>query len=202
MVRVLKWRFGLPLLLVVVMWLVEAANLVTHNALDAYGIRPRTEVGLWGIVFAPFLHASLAHLLANTLPFLMLGWLIAVRRLRDFLLVALLVMVVGGFAVWLLGRPMSDHIGASGVIFGFLGFLLARGFFERSVQALAVALITFALYGGALWGVLPAGPGISWEGHLFGALSGIAAGRVLAEESSRSEVSAPGDRQLARRFGA
>jgi len=89
------------------------------------------------------------------------------------------VMVAGGGAVWLLARPFSDHVGASGLIFGYLGFLLARGFFERSFQAILLSLVVFFLYGGAIWGVLPSSTRISWESHLAGALTGIAAARLL-----------------------
>jgi membrane associated rhomboid family serine protease len=182
-VREVKVRVGVPVVFVAVMWLVAGANLLTHDALDAYGIRPRTVVGLWGILFSPFLHANLAHLLANTLPFLVLGWLVALRRLRDFLLVTAVVMLVGGTGVWLLGRPFSDHIGASGLVFGFLGFLLARGYFERSVTAIVLSLVALFLYGGILWGILPAHNGISWESHLFGTLGGLTAGRLLTRRA-------------------
>src|SRR3954447_8042468 len=96
--REVKVRVGVPLAFVAVMWLVEGANLVTHDALDVYGIRPRTIAGLWGILFTPFLHANLAHLVSNTVPFLVLGWLVALRRVRDFWFVTALVMLAGGAA--------------------------------------------------------------------------------------------------------
>ncbi|MEA2641310.1 MAG: hypothetical protein QOF51_2704 [Chloroflexota bacterium] len=179
LVREARIRLGLPLAFVVAMWLAGAATLLTHGALLAYGIRPRTLIGLWGILFAPFLHANLAHLVANTVPFLVLGWLVALRGQREFLVVTFTVMVLGGGSVWLLGRPFSDHIGASGVIFGYLGFLLARGVFERSVRSVVLSLVVFFLYGGTIWGVLPAANGVSWVSHLFGALAGIVAARIL-----------------------
>ncbi len=177
--REAKIRLAIPLVLVVVMWLVEGANIVTHDALETYGIRPRSAPGLWGIVFAPFLHANVAHLIANTLPFLVLGWLVALRGLRAFVLVTLTVMLLGGLGVWLVGRPFSVHVGASGLIFGYIGFLLARGVFERSAQAVMLGLVVLFLYGGAIWGVLPGSPRISWESHLFSFLAGIAAARWL-----------------------
>jgi membrane associated rhomboid family serine protease len=177
--REAKMRFGVPLACVVSMWAVEMVNLVTNGALLGWGIRPRTLVGLWGIVFAPFLHANLAHLLANTIPFLVLGALVALRGLREFVVVTAVVMLVGGGGVWLFGRPFSDHIGASGLVFGYLGFLLARGFFERSLTAILLSLVTLFLYGGAIWGILPGSSRISWEGHLFGFLAGIVAARLL-----------------------
>jgi membrane associated rhomboid family serine protease len=179
LVREAKLRLGIPLGLVLVMWMVEGVNLIAQGALLSFGIHPRTPDGLWGIIAAPFLHAGIAHLLANTVPFLVLGWLVALRGLRELGLVTLLVMLVGGGAVWLFGRPFSTHVGASGVIFGYLGFLLARGVIERSAQAIILSLVALVLYGGALWGVIPGSSRISWESHLFGFLSGILAARVL-----------------------
>lgn len=181
--RAARVRLGTPLVLVAAMWLVEIANLLTHDALEPFGIRPRTLVGLWGILFAPFLHANLLHLIANTIPFVVLGWMVALRGLREFCLVTGCVMLIGGAGVWLLGRPFSVHVGASGLIFGYLGFLLARGLFERSAQAILLSLVTLFLYGGAIWGVLPSSPRVSWESHLFGFLAGIAAGRLLGRSS-------------------
>jgi len=178
-----KARFVLPLALVAIMWLVAFVDLVTPGPLALHGIRPRALSGLWGILFAPFLHAGLAHLVANTVPFLVLGWLVAVRGVREFWFVTGFVIVVGGGAVWLLGRPFSDHVGASGLIFGYLGFLLARGFFERSVKAVLLSLLVFFLYGGAIWGVLPSSPRVSWESHLFGAIAGLIAARLLSSSS-------------------
>jgi membrane associated rhomboid family serine protease len=164
-------------------------NLVSHGALLGYGIRPRTLAGLSGIVFSPFIHANLAHLVANTVPFLVLATMVALRGLREFFLVTGLVMVLGGGAVWLFGRPFSVHIGASGLIFGYLGFLLARGVFERSLTAIVLSLVTLFLYGGAIWGLLPLTPGVSWEGHLFGFLAGIVAGRLLSDRPSNASPS-------------
>jgi membrane associated rhomboid family serine protease len=165
------------------MWVVELGNVVTRDAFEGLGIRPRTPDGVWGILFAPFVHANVAHLVANTVPFLVLGWMVALRGLREFLLVTFLVILIGGGAVWLLGRPFSVHVGASGVVFGYLGFLLARGFFERSAQAIVLSLLALFLYGGALWGILPSSGRISWEGHLFGFLAGIGAARLLRTPS-------------------
>src|SRR3954451_16987866 len=172
-------RLAIPLVLVFVMWAVELANLVTAGSLTRFGIHPRTVPGLWGILFSPLLHAGLAHLIANTVPFLVLGWLVALRGRRDYIMVTCFVTLVGGGAVWLVGRPFSNHIGASGVIFGYLGFLLARGFFERSAQAILLSIVALLLYGGIIWGVLPTTPGVSWEGHLFGLLAGVMAAKLF-----------------------
>lgn len=162
--------------LIGLMWVVGIANLLAFGgALNANGIRPRTETGLWGILFAPFLHANVAHLMANTVPCLVLGGLILVRGLRDFVWATAVAALVGGLGVWLIGGPNTVHIGASGLVFGYLGYLVLRGYWERSLTAIAVAVVAGVLYGGVLWGVLPLTRGVSWEGHLFGFVGGAAA---------------------------
>ncbi|KYF78215.1 rhomboid family intramembrane serine protease, partial [Sorangium cellulosum] len=166
---------------VALLWAIEIVDfLIFRGSLDALGIRPRTVPGLAGIALAPLLHGGFAHLAANTLPFLGLGWLIMLRRTSDLVLVTLLSALVGGLGVWLTGSPSSVHIGASGVIFGYFGFLLLRGWFERSAVSIALSLGVGLFYGGMIWGVLPTRMGISWEGHLFGFLGGVLAARLLA----------------------
>lgn len=169
--------------LVTLMWIVETLDqfvfrLGLRTSLDIFGIIPRTSIGLRGILFAPLLHGSFAHLLGNTIPFVTLGWLILLRETSDFFWVTLLSALVGGMGTWLFGAP-GVHIGASGVIFGYLGYLLLRGYFERSALSIAISLGVGTLYGSLLWGVLPMQYGISWEGHLFGFLGGVVAARFL-----------------------
>jgi membrane associated rhomboid family serine protease len=172
-------RLGVLFGFVALIWLVEVVDLlVFHGALDRAGIRPRTEGGLWGILLAPFLHLGVAHLIANTVPLLVLGWLVIVRGVRDFLWATLVVVLLGGLGVWLFGRPGTIHVGASGLVFGYLGYLLFRGLWERSAAAIAIALVAGFLYGGALWGVLPGQRGVSWEGHFFGLAGGAGAASV------------------------
>jgi membrane associated rhomboid family serine protease len=163
---------------VVLAWGIEIVDLVLGGNLNRLGILPRTGSGLWGILFAPLLHVNFAHLISNTVPFLGLGWLVMLRRTSDFFLVTAIALLLGGFGTWLLGAP-AYHIGASGLIFGYLGFLLLRGYFERSMFSIVLSVAVCILYGGILWGVLPNQPGISWEGHLFGFLGGIVAAKVL-----------------------
>ena len=166
--------------LVAVAWVLELGDfLVPGRWMDMHGIQPRTMSGLVGILFAPLLHGSFAHLMANTVPFLVLGFLVMVRGLGTFIGVTLMVIVLGGLLVWLLAPGNSIHIGASGLIFGYIGYLLARGYFERNFSSLAVAALVALLYGGALWGVLPGQIGVSWQGHLFGFLSGVATAGLL-----------------------
>lgn len=166
--------------LIALIWILELVDLfVFRGALNAYGIVPRRVFGLRGILFAPFLHGNLVHLMANTVPFLTLGWLVMLQETSDFFVVSAITMVVSGLGVWLLGSA-GVHIGASGVIFGYLGFLLLRGFFERNIPSIFLSIIVGFFYGGLIWGVLPAQVGISWEGHLFGFLGGALAAKMLA----------------------
>ncbi|PZV11593.1 MAG: rhomboid family intramembrane serine protease [Pseudanabaena sp.] len=151
-----------------------------RRGLNALGIEPRSFVGLRGILFAPFLHGSFYHVLANTVPFIVLGWLVMLRNIKDFYFVSVISAVVGGLGTWLFGRPCSVHIGVSGVIFGYFGYLLFRGYFEKSFAAIAISIIVAIGYGGMIWGVLPTRSYISWEGHLFGFLGGIIAAKLLS----------------------
>lgn len=176
-------------LLVAAMWVVEIIDLIPGTNLDRWGIRPRELVGLVGIVTAPFLHNGFAHLISNTIPFLILGGLIAASGVAQFFRVTVIVGLTAGLGTWLIGQSNSYHIGASGLVFGYLTYLLARGLFERKLTYLAVGLVVLFLYGGVLWGLVPR-PGISWQGHLFGALGGVLAAKVLhatkAERGTRA----------------
>lgn len=142
------------------LWFLESADyLIWRGNLDWYGIFPRTRLGLRNIVIAPFLHVGFSHLLANTLPFLILGWFVLLRSTRDFLSVFFTAAVVSGLGIWIFGTTNSVHIGMSGVIFGFLGFLMMRGALERSLASIALAAAALFLYGGMLWGILPGSQG-------------------------------------------
>lgn len=166
---------------IALIWILEIIDLFfLRGALNAYGIRPHTISGLRGILFAPFLHGGLGHLIANTIPFLILGWFVMLRDLSDFFVVTAITMLISGLGVWVFGSPYTVHIGASGLIFGYFGFLLLRGYFERSVLSIIISLTVGLLYGGMIWGVLPSQFGISWQGHLFGFIGGGLAARLLA----------------------
>jgi membrane associated rhomboid family serine protease len=176
----LKQQLSLLGTLVAIMWVAEVVDQwVLGRQLDLLGIIPRTTIGLRGIVLAPFLHGGFAHLIGNTIPFLMLGWLIMLRETSDFVRVTLVVGLASGLGTWLLGSSGS-HIGASGVIFGYLGYLLLRGFFERRLGSISLSLLVGTLYGSMIWGILPLQRGVSWEGHLFGFLGGVLAARILS----------------------
>jgi len=178
--------------LVAIMWAVEILDQFVYRVglrqtLDIYGIYPRNVVGLRGILFAPFLHGNFPHLIGNTVPFLVLGWLIMLRETSDFFWVSLVSAFVSGLGTWMFGSS-AIHIGASGMVFGYLGYLLARGYFERSMTAIAISLFVGTLYGSLIWGVLPTRMGISWEGHLFGFLGGVLAARLLTPKREVSGV--------------
>jgi len=159
--------------IVAVLWLIEVVDWILWGVnLDGYGIRPRTLVGLRNLLFAPFLHYGFGHLVANTIPFLVLGWLVLLRGSREFWRVTLIALLVSGLAIWLLGSSRSIHLGISGVVFGYLGYLLTRGWVERSPSSLALAVLALLLYGSMLWGLVLWQPGISWLGHTFGFLGG------------------------------
>ncbi|MEY3305753.1 MAG: rhomboid family intramembrane serine protease [Pseudanabaena sp.] len=162
-------------------WIVFILNEVIFGGrLNALGILPHRFIGLRGILFAPFLHGNLYHIAANTVPFVILGWMVMLRNTKDFYFVSFMSALVGGLGTWLIGRPNSVHIGASGVIFGYFGYLLFRGYFERSFVAIAISIAIAIGYGGMIWGVLPTRSYISWEGHLFGFIGGILAAKLLA----------------------
>jgi membrane associated rhomboid family serine protease len=160
-------------------WATFGVNAVLGGSLIGLGIIPRTLVGLRGVLFAPFLHGSVDHLIANSVPFLVLGWLIMVRDARQFLPVTVASALGAGLVAWLFGAPGSVHIGASGVIFGYLGFLMLRGWFSRRIGSIALSLAVTVLWGGLVWGVLPNAPGVSWQAHLGGFVGGILAARRL-----------------------
>lgn len=163
------------------MWVLEAIDaLVFDHGLDRQGIIPRSWGGLDGILWAPWLHGGFGHLLANTVPFLVLGIFVALGGMRRFATVTLFIMAVGGLATWLLARP-AVHIGASGLVFGYAGFLLVAGFVEKTLKGVAVAVVVGVLFGGmVLRGITPVASWVSWESHLFGLVAGVLAAFVIA----------------------
>ncbi|MGQ4646342.1 rhomboid family intramembrane serine protease [Lyngbya aestuarii] len=179
-----EWRAQATILrdLVVFTWLLGFVNLIyLGGTLNRFGVRPRTTFGLLGIFFAPFLHGNGEHLMFNTLPFLILGWLVLLQGTSEFYVVTVFTALVSGAGIWLFGRANSSHIGASGVIFGYLGFLLMRGYFTQDWRLMLPSFIVAVIYGRLIKGILPLQEGISWEGHLFGLIGGILAARFLDE---------------------
>ena len=180
--------------MVVFIWLVEIVDsLIFNGALDSFGIRPRTVEGLKGILFAPALHSNFSHLMANTIPLLVLGWFVLLRGTKTFVVVTLTVIIVSGLGTWLIGPANSVHIGASGLVFGYFGYLLLNSWFERSLASVLWAVLVFLLYGSLMWGVLPQGNGISWQGHLFGFIGGGVAAYLLAKRPLSTNETESGD---------
>lgn len=165
-------------LMIAVMWGEELLDTALDGRLDRFGIRPRQLDGLDGIIFAPILHNGFGHLIANTLPFALMGSAIALEGARRFLQVTVIIGLFAGLGTWLTGPPNSVHIGASGLVFGYLTYLVSRGLFAHRVSYLIGGVVTFLVYGGVLWGLLPQ-PGVSWQGHVFGAAGGVLAAFVL-----------------------
>lgn len=163
---------------VALLWVLELIDtLFLNQYLNRFGIIPRTTTGLRGILFAPLLHGNLAHLAANTAPLFILGLLVMLRSLRVFGQVTASSWLVGGTGTWLTGGFNTLHVGASILIFGYLGYLMASAYYERSLTALLTALIVGLLYGSMIFSILPLRAGISWQGHLFGLLGGVLVAR-------------------------
>lgn len=172
----MKRNFVTSLWVVGIIWIVYFVDLWFIPAdLRSYGIRPRTLNGLLGILESPFLHANMGHLISNSIPLFILSMTMLTFYREIWLKVTAYIIVLGGFAVWALTfRANTNHIGASGLIFGYIAFLIFSGIFRMKFKALIVGLVIFFLYGGTLFfGVLPTNPQISWEGHLYGAIAGI-----------------------------
>ncbi len=171
---------------VALLYVIEAVDQVSGSRLEQDGIRPLEVDGLWGILWAPLLHANWAHLIANTVPALVLGFLVSLAGMSRFIYATAIVWILGGLGTWLignLGAPQgveTNHIGASGLIFGWLTFLIVFGFFTRHAWQIVVGIIVFLVYGGVLWGALPGTFGVSWQGHLCGGIAGVAAAYLLS----------------------
>jgi membrane associated rhomboid family serine protease len=175
---------GLVLLggIVLLMWLLELVNTLDSNKLDNDGIWARNFGRLWGIFTAPFLHVSFAHLIANTIPFIFMGVIIALHGAKRLALVTLIVIVVGGLGTWLIAPSHSVTVGASGVVFGYATYLLIRGLFDRSVLEVLVGIVVGVVWGGALISSVVPHYGVSWQGHVCGAIGGVVAAYALRRE--------------------
>jgi membrane associated rhomboid family serine protease len=168
--------------LVGVMWLSEIIDTALHGQLDQYGIIARDPQGLVGIITAPFLHLGFGHLISNTLPLVTLGLIIAVSGARRLFAVTAMVVVIGGFGTWLISPPNTITIGASGLVFGYAAYLITRGLFNRRLGQVLIGIVVVVVWGSALLGGLLPQDGISWQGHLFGGISGILAAWFLADD--------------------
>jgi membrane associated rhomboid family serine protease len=181
------------------MWLLEVVDQTFSGAhLDQYGIRPHNAPdGLLGIISAPFLHAGFGHLIGNTVPFLLMGGVIALSGLVRVAATTAIVALVGGLGVWLIAPSGTDHIGASGIVFGYAAYLIARGAFSRNLLHLGAGVLVIGVYGTTLLFGLAPRDGISWQGHLFGAVGGVVAARLLDARRDRAERARSSDDPLA-----
>ena len=183
-VNAMAERLQPVLVLVGVIWAVEIVNLLTGHVLVSWGILPRSLSGLIGIPLAPLIHGGLWHTLSNTVPLALLGTLTLASGRNRFWQTTIAIALLSGALVWLFARD-AYHVGVSSLVFGYFGAILARAFTERSLSSMAIAFATLVIYGGLLWGLLPLRNHISFEGHLFGFVAGIAVvwiGRRLARE--------------------
>lgn len=177
--------------LLALMWALEVADYATDHSLDNLGIHARDPIGLAQIFSAPFLHYGWGHLAGNSIPFFVLGWLVMLGGLTRWLLATALVVVVSGLAAWGLSVDNSVTLGASGVIFGWLTYLLARGIFARNVGQILISVVVLFVYGGMIWGIFPGNNGVSWQGHLGGAIGGVAAAWLLHRRDRAPSKTSP-----------
>jgi membrane associated rhomboid family serine protease len=173
---------------VVLLWVIEIVDSGMNNELDQYGVQPREDEGLLGILFAPMLHGGWGHLSANTIPALVLGFLVLVSGIARGLQATGIIWLVGGLGVWVVAPSNTVHLGASVLIFGWLVYLMVRGIFTHKAGEIILGMVLFFMYGGLLLGVLPSQPGISWQGHLFGAIGGGLAAWLVSERTERARV--------------
>lgn len=200
--RTIQTVQGITLLagIVLLMWIIEIINTADSNRLDTDGIVPRNFGHLWGILTAPFIHGSFTHLIDNTIPFLFLGLIIALRGAARLARVTLIVIVIGGLGTWLISPSGSYTFGASGVVFGYATYLLARGVFDRSALELLTGVVVGVVWGGALVSSLVPQQGISWQGHASGAVAGLIAAYALRRERPAARRRTDGT-QGSRRLG-
>ncbi len=159
--------------LILVIWGVYIVDWIAPVNFTNFGIVPRSFSGVFGIMLAPFLHANLPHIVSNTLPLFFLTWSLLTFYKKVSFKVWWLSVIIGGALVWLFARGGSVHVGASGVIFSLIGFLIASGIFRLKFKSIIVAIVIAIIYGGVLWGMLPTQKWVSWEGHLFGFIAGV-----------------------------
>lgn len=191
------WRGSLSLMvmLLAVLWVIEIIDVAAGHALLGHGLQPRSVSGLQGVITAPFLHTGFGHLMGNSVPFVLLGWFVMITGFRSWLFVTAFVIVVGGLGTWVVA-PTSIIVGASGLVMGWFGYLVARAVFSRKLVAILAAAAALIYFGTLLGGLLPsAHRGVSWQGHLCGFAAGILAAFLLQRwPVERSAASAPAPR--------
>jgi len=167
-------KYLTPLIFPVLIWVVHLLSLALNVDLTRMGLLPRVPIGLLGIITAPLIHADFSHLISNTIPLIILGWIIFAFYRKVAFISFIFIYLLTGLLVWIFARQVY-HIGASGIVYGYVSFLFFSGIFRRDNTSITLALVITFLYGGLVWGVLPGMKGISWESHLFGAITGLIA---------------------------
>lgn len=171
------------------LWIVEVVNLSDSYGLDRFGLRPRALDGLWGVLTEPFLHGSYQHMLSNTLPVVLIGWVLMLSGIRTWLTVTALVVLVGGLLTWMVGPSNMVIVGASGMVFGWLGYLLARAVFSRRLKWILIAVAVLFFFGTLLFGLFPTlNSNISWQAHVCGFVAGVGAAAVLHQRGGDSPI--------------
>ena len=170
---------GINAVFIVLMWALELIDTILGNSLDYFGVHSWDLPMVWTLLTAPLLHIGWGHLMSNTVPFLILGILIAQSGTKNWWAVYLAGMIGSGVAAWFINAPGQITLGASGVVFAMLTYLLFRGFFSKNWLQIGLAIVIFMMYGSILWGVLPTNPAVSWQGHLGGAIGGVVAAKFL-----------------------
>jgi membrane associated rhomboid family serine protease len=184
------WAALIMLVMLAGMWILELLDQLSGHQLDQLGIHAREVDGMPEILTAPFLHAGWDHLMSNSLPFLVLGFLVLLSGVARWVVSSLIIIVISGMTAWLLTPIHTVILGASGLIFGWLTYLLARGLWSRRPAQVVIAVLVLLVYGGLIWGVFPGTAGISWQAHLGGAVGGVLAAWLLHRRASRQILTA------------
>ncbi|WP_062269345.1 rhomboid family intramembrane serine protease [Endozoicomonas arenosclerae] len=183
----LKSQLKIVAVACLILSVLEVINIVTGRSLNSYGLIPRdTATGWIGIFTSPFLHGSLLHFFSNIVPFAIFSVLVLQHGLLRYIVVTVVCILLSGALVWGLGRP-GVHVGASGLIYGYFGFLLLAGIFSREIKLILISIFVGISYGGLIFGVLPGVPYISWESHLFGLLAGFLCAWLWAHEKKKKK---------------
>ncbi len=161
---------------------IEIINLFTGRLLSQLGTIPRYVPGLRGIILGPFVHGSLQHYFSNIIPLCIFTYLLLQYGLKRYLQITLWIMITSGLLVWLFARP-ATHIGVSGIIYGYFGYLVLAGFLSGKFKLIIISVLVAFFYGGLIFGILPSSPFVSWESHLFGFIAGLVAAKLWAKPS-------------------
>jgi membrane associated rhomboid family serine protease len=176
-----------PSLFVLLLWLIKIYEIIFTLDLSKFGIQPRTTGGLIGILVSPLIHGNLAHLFSNTMPLLILGIMVFYFYRKIAFEIFFWIYIMTGSWVWISAGSDSYHIGASGLVYGFVSFLFFSGVFRKNTRSIALAVLVTLVYGGLIGGVLPSQPGVSWQSHLFGALSGAICSYIYRHTDATSK---------------